>query len=143
MNIHQIVPLRPTSLRFAGLRGGTLRMEINGSPRVALMNEVNESEVWWRCTNSSRTSSTPESGYHGYCQKVRRTRIFATLDQNDPKRAASEKRSFDPLMSILTTSCPNQSRTFSQLTSQNVCAQSDTHYERAQIALPSVRQCAR
>ena len=117
MNIHQIVPLRPTSLRFAGLRGGTLRMEINGSPRVALMNEVNESEVWWRCTNSSRTSSTPESGYHGYCQKVRRTRIFATLDQNDPKRAASEKGSFDPLNSILTTSCPNQSRTFAKCSS--------------------------
>ena len=37
MNIHQIAPLRPTSLRFAGLRGGILRHVVIGELWLATL----------------------------------------------------------------------------------------------------------
>ena len=48
---------------FGVLSGAHFALRVSGSPRVALMNEVNESEVWWSCTNQSRIlgSSIPSA----------------------------------------------------------------------------------
>jgi len=45
--------LETITLSLAELRGAPFAVEEGGSPREALVNEVNKSEVWWRCRESN------------------------------------------------------------------------------------------